>query len=102
MRNENNSTANFKYDPAGRLVKETGFDQQTTHYLYDHGSNQPTRRLDGDRVNEFEYDPLGRLIARHAGHKEGLEWQTETFTYDGNLLLAENAACMSLPWWWID
>ncbi|NWD83074.1 RHS domain-containing protein [Pseudomonas reactans] len=101
LRNENNSTASFKYDPAGRLLKETGFDQQTTHYLYDHGSNQPTRRLDGDRVNEFEYDPLGRLIARHAGHKEGLEWQTETFAYDGNgnLLLAENAAC-KLQWFY--
>ena len=101
LRNENNSTARFKYDPAGRLLKETGFDQQTTHYLYDHGSNLPTRRLDGDRVNEFEYDPLGRLIARHAGHKEGLEWQTETFAYDGNgnLLLAENAAC-KLQWFY--
>nr|WP_124423238.1 RHS repeat-associated core domain-containing protein [Pseudomonas orientalis] len=101
LRNENNSTASFKYDPAGRLLKETGFDQQTIHYLYDYGSNQPTRRLDGDRVTEFEYDPLDRLIARHAGHKEGLEWQTETFAYDGNgnLLLAENAAC-KLQWFY--
>uniref|UniRef100_UPI0030DAB121 hypothetical protein n=1 Tax=Pseudomonas sp. RL_5y_Pfl2_73 TaxID=3088713 RepID=UPI0030DAB121 len=88
-------------DAEGRLLKETGFDQQTTHYLYDHGSNQPTRRLDDDRVTTFEYDPLGRLIARHAGHKEGLEWQTETFAYDGNgnLLLAEYVAC-KLQWFY--
>ncbi|WLH21919.1 DUF6531 domain-containing protein [Pseudomonas sp. FP215] len=101
LRNENNSTASFKYDPAGRLRQETSFDQQITDYLYDHGSNQPTRRIAGDRVTTFEYDPLGRLIARNAGHRKGEEWQTETFAYDGNgnLLLAENAACR-LQWFY--
>ncbi|UVL59531.1 DUF6531 domain-containing protein [Pseudomonas sp. B21-032] len=101
LRNENNSTATFKYDPVGRLLKETGFDQQTTHYLYDNGSNQPTRRLDGDRVTCFEYDPLGRLLMRQAGQRTAQQWQTETFAYDGNgnLLLAENDAC-KLQWFY--
>ncbi|MBC3259139.1 hypothetical protein HU733_26985, partial [Pseudomonas paralactis] len=101
LRNENNSTATFKYDAAGRLRQETGFEKQITDYLYDHGSNQPTRRIDGDRVTTFEYDVLGRLIARNAGHRKGEEWQTETFAYDGNgnLLLAENAAC-KLQWFY--
>ena len=101
LRNENNACATFKYDPAGHLLKETGFDQKTTHYLYDHGSQQPTRRLDGDRVCEYDYDPLGRLTARHAGQREGQVRQTETFAYDGNgnLLLADNAAC-KLQWFY--
>ncbi|MFJ4456722.1 hypothetical protein ACIP1G_22905 [Pseudomonas sp. NPDC089392] len=99
--NENNSEASFKYDPAGRLLKETGFDKQTTHYLYDNSSNQPTRRLDGDRITRFEYDAMGRLVKSLAGERGGKAWEIETFAYDGNgnLLLAENQDC-KLQWFY--
>lgn len=101
LRNENNSEASFAYDPVGRLVKETGFDQQATRYLYDHSSEQPTRRLDGDRITHFAYDPMGRLVETKAGRRGGMDWETETFAYDGNgnLLLAENKAC-KLQWFY--
>ncbi|AEJ13753.1 YD repeat protein [Pseudomonas putida S16] len=101
LRNENNSEASFKYDPAGRLIMETGFDKQVTDYLYDQSSNQPTRRIDGDRITRFEYDAMGRLVKSHAGQRGGKEWESETFAYDGNgnLLLAENKAC-KLQWFY--
>ncbi|MCX2683933.1 hypothetical protein OO306_00035 [Pseudomonas sp. DCB_AW] len=54
-------------NPVGRLLKQTGFDKETIHYLYDNGSNLPTRRVDGDRTTHFEYAPMGRLIQRKAG-----------------------------------
>ena len=79
LRNENNSTATFAYDPAGKLLSETGFDRQTIHYQYENGSQQPTHRSDGDRVWRYDYDPLGRLSARHAAYQGGKQWQTETF-----------------------
>ena len=101
LRNENNSEATFAYDPVGRLLKETGFDKQATDYLYDNGSDLPTRRLDGDRITHFDYDPMGRLVESNAGQRGGKEWETETFAYDGNgrLLLAENKDC-KLQWFY--
>nr|WP_232248973.1 hypothetical protein [Pseudomonas putida] len=101
MRNENNSEASFKYDSVGRLLKETGFDKETTHYLYDNGSNLPTRRVDGDRTTHFEYDPMGRLTQRKAGRRGGEKWEIETFAYDGNgnLLAANNGSCR-LQWFY--
>ncbi|MFJ4458454.1 hypothetical protein ACIP1G_31905, partial [Pseudomonas sp. NPDC089392] len=83
LRNENNSEASFKYDPTGRLLKETGFNKEATHCLYDNNSNQPTRRVDGDRTTHFEYDAMGRLVKSLAGERGGKEWEIETFAYDG-------------------
>ncbi|WP_085623233.1 MULTISPECIES: RHS repeat-associated core domain-containing protein [unclassified Pseudomonas] len=101
LRNENNAEATFKYDAVGRLTRETGFDRETTDWLYDNDSQLPTRRIDGDRITHFEYDPMGRLLESNAGRRGGKAWETEKFSYDGNgnLLLAVNNAC-KLQWFY--
>ncbi|MCE0935305.1 hypothetical protein LU640_30765, partial [Pseudomonas monteilii] len=35
--------------------------EHKTQYTYNR-DNQPTRRLDGDRITRFAYDAMGRLV----------------------------------------
>ncbi|NJC87730.1 MAG: hypothetical protein FIB02_04230 [Desulfuromonas sp.] len=79
----------FKYDPLGRLIKETDPLGHFTEYSYD-AAGRVTSKTDPNRNTIlYDYDTLGRLIAKN--YPDGTQ---TTFSYDakGNLLTAANAS----------
>ncbi|REM68883.1 hypothetical protein DSI38_03610, partial [Mycobacterium tuberculosis] len=65
--NENGSRYDFRYDPVGRLLEETGFDRKTTQYLHEETTGILAEVVEAGHRTELEFDPLGRLSERRAG-----------------------------------
>lgn len=91
LENQNERSAQFLYDPVGRLLTETGFDGRLTRYQYDIASGRLSKVATGDRVVTVAYDEMGRVTERLASL--GDESQAERYAYDGrgNMILASNA-----------
>ncbi len=98
LRNENGSRYNFSYDPAGRLLEETGFDRQRGQYLYEESTGALVQVVEAQaHTTGFRFDPMGRLVERNAG-----EGRVETFAFDLNGMLIEAVNSDARLQWFYD
>jgi RHS repeat-associated protein len=69
-------TWTYEYDPAGRLARETDFDDRTVTYEYDAAGRLVTRRNALGEATSFDRNALGQILRKTT--PDG----TTTYTYD--------------------
>jgi len=87
---QNGATYQLKRDPLGRVIEETDYWGQSTHYQYDAIGRLQTRTDPLGQVIAYQTDALGRITRKTFTDPDQPDEQThETFRYDAGGALIE-------------
>ncbi|WP_050491820.1 hypothetical protein [Pseudomonas putida] len=85
LRNENNSEASFKYDPAGRLIERGGKDWETETFAYDGNGNLLIAENNDCKLQWF-YDLAGNNTREHQHFKYMKQPKVAVFQHEYDAL----------------
>ncbi|MBN8614635.1 MAG: hypothetical protein J0L92_28810 [Deltaproteobacteria bacterium] len=87
MVNEAGERYTFELDPAGRVVKETGFDGRAREYVRDIAGRPTLTVLPSGRTTTSKYDVMNRLVEENHSDKTFAKFE---YAADGLLSSAQN------------
>ena len=85
--NEYGEVYRFKYDERGKIIRETGFDGLTRHYIRDRAGKVIKVNRSGNKFTEYEYDLADRLT--RCEYSDG-SWEIYSYNRNGQLIEVTN------------